>query len=137
MQLRELFSRMCRMPERRPRSSRWRAALAGLLLLGAASRVAAAQGAAPAQAPAEKDPYKDVYATYTPDFLKKIADGNHYGGTFSGWKKTPKEMELSSESTFYTLNLVHEDSRADALVEAALKKEKEGQFREALKMYQT
>ena len=46
-------------------------------------------------------------------------------------------MELSSEKSFYTLNIVKEDSRADALVLAGIEKEEAGLYREALKVYQT
>ncbi|KKL40787.1 hypothetical protein LCGC14_2367890, partial [marine sediment metagenome] len=57
-------------------------------------------------------------------------------GALQGWKRTPKQMRLSSEKGFYTLNLIHEDQRANALIKAGLKKEGEGQYREALKIYQ-
>lgn len=85
-----------------------------------------------------KDPYKDLYAGYAPPFLKALPKkkGDGYGSVFYGWAKSDEEMKLSSEQSFFTLNLVEEADRANALVEAGLKKEAEGQFREALKLYQ-
>jgi outer membrane protein assembly factor BamB len=93
--------------------------------------------AAMAQAPPVRDPFKDVYKGYVPDFIEKIDKGSPlYNNPFRGWKPDAEQMKLSSESSFYTLNVVEEDSRANALVEAALKREKDGQYREALKIYQ-
>ena len=89
--------------------------------------------AAPA---AVKDPYKDLYAKYQPDFLRKIRDRSGHAGDFRGWRRPEKAMKLSSEHTFYTLNLIHEDSRANALVAAGLAKEARGDYRYALKLYQ-
>jgi len=84
-----------------------------------------------------RDPTKDLYADYAPDYARRISEAGRNGsGLYSQWRKTEPEMELSSERGYFTLNLVHEDARANALVEAALNKEKEGQHREALKMYQ-
>ncbi len=81
------------------------------------------------------DPYKDLYSEYKPDFLKKIGQGG-YRSPYYKWDRDEEQMKLSSEKNFFTLNILHEDSRADALVEAGLKKESEGQFREALAIYQ-
>jgi outer membrane protein assembly factor BamB/tetratricopeptide (TPR) repeat protein len=89
-------------------------------------------GASPAGEPA-RDFYKDVYVDYQPDFVARIEKG---GGVFKTWKRTPEEMKLSAEPSFFTLTVIHEDSRANALIEAGLKKEREGQHREALKIYQ-
>lgn len=83
-----------------------------------------------------RDPYKDAYAGYRPDFIPKIDKGSGFSGPYRGWKRTDEEMKLSTESSFFTLNILEEDSRANALVEAGLKKEQEGQYREALKIYQ-
>src|SRR5579862_3296038 len=89
--------------------------------------------------PKSADPYKDLYAGYVPPFLKALPkkkdDG--YGTVFYHWAKSDEEMKLSTESSFYTLNVVEESDRANALVEAGLKKEADGQYREALKLYQT
>ncbi|MCE9529879.1 MAG: PQQ-binding-like beta-propeller repeat protein [Planctomycetes bacterium] len=82
------------------------------------------------------DPYKDIYAGYVPDFVPKINKGDNYRSLYYGWKKDEEHMKLSSEKNFYTLNVLEEDSRANALVEAGLKKESEAQYREALKIYQ-
>lgn len=72
------------------------------------------------------DPFKDDYASYKPDF---VGDKR--------WLRSAKQMKLSSEKSFFTLALVSRDARADALVEAGIAKEKEGAYREALKIYQT
>ncbi|MDD4891639.1 MAG: tetratricopeptide repeat protein, partial [Phycisphaerae bacterium] len=80
-----------------------------------------------------KDPFKDLYASYVPDFLARDARTGRDPGR---WMRTEDEMKLSTETTFFTLNLIDEDSRANALVEAALGQESKGQYRDALKMYQ-
>ncbi len=87
---------------------------------------------ATAQSP---DPYKDTYRGYVPDFIGKIDRGG-WGRAYYEWKRDEETMKLSSEPHFFTLNVLDVDTRADALVEAALKKEQEGQYREALKIYQ-
>lgn len=105
-----------------------RVACLGVLLLGGL--------AAAADPPPLRDPYKDTYADYRPDFLQRIEKGSNTTGPFRGWKRDAEQMKLSTEPSFFTLNVLDEDSRANALVEAGLKKEQEGQFREALKIYQ-
>ena len=82
-----------------------------------------------------RDPYKGVYSDYTPDFIKKIESAG-WQRAYYGWKRDTEQMKLSSEKGFFTLNILNEDSRADALVKAGLKKEQEQQFGEALKIYQ-
>ncbi len=82
-----------------------------------------------------RDPYKDIYTDYTPDFIQKMTSAG-WQRPYYGWRRDEEQMKLSSEKSFFTLNILNEDSRADALVEAGLKKEREGQFREALKIYQ-
>lgn len=82
--------------------------------------------------PSLPDAVKAPYANYKPDFIDKVVPNNRareYGPYM-------ENMKLSSEKSFFTLSLVEEDSRANALVDAALKKEEEGQYPEALKMYQ-
>ncbi|MDD4888716.1 MAG: PQQ-binding-like beta-propeller repeat protein, partial [Phycisphaerae bacterium] len=84
----------------------------------------------PATAPESaqiKDPFKDLYASYVPGFLARSPQR---------WMRGEDQMKLSSEQTFFTLNMIDEDSRANALVDAALQQESKGQFRDALKMYQ-
>ena len=71
-----------------------------------------------------KDPYKDIYFGYVPPFLKLVRLPSH------------KQMKLSTEQSFFTLNMLHEDDRANALVKAALEREEKGRYRDALKMYQ-
>ena len=82
------------------------------------------------------DPYKGIYASYKPDFIEHIEKQSGWQRALRGWKRTEKEMQLSYEKGFFTLNMIHEDQRANALVAAALKKEAQGQYREALKIYQ-
>ena len=114
---------------------RRRVALAVALSLAFAGPALAA---APTKAPppGTKDPYKDAYQGYRPPFLRLIAEGSGYAGLFSGWPRPEKMMRLSTESSFFTLNYIHQDSRANALVDAALAKETNGRYRDALKMYQ-
>lgn len=83
-----------------------------------------------------KDPCPDPYAGKPPDFLNHIARGSGYRGPFQGWPQPAKLMKLSQEKSFFTLNLVNEDSRAYALVAEGIKKEREGQYRDAMKVYQ-
>lgn len=97
------------------------------LLLGAGYSVPAQES--------PRDPFKDIYADYQPDFLAKISRSG-WGRSYYGWKRDEEQMKLSSEPNFFTLNILNEDSRAEALVEAGLKKESEGQYREALAIYQ-
>ena len=82
-------------------------------------------------APPIPDPFEGTYKDYKPDYLKMSIHEGSYG-------KMPSEaeMKLSSEAAFYTLNLINESSRAYALVDAAKQKENEGQYREALEIYQ-
>ncbi|MCG3178149.1 MAG: Outer membrane protein assembly factor BamB [Phycisphaerae bacterium] len=79
------------------------------------------------------DPYKTIYKDYRPDFMDGV-EGDRDNRT--GWHPDAKTMELSTEPKFFTLCMLHEDSRAVALVEAGLKKEADGQYQEALKVYQ-
>ncbi|MEX0702362.1 MAG: PQQ-binding-like beta-propeller repeat protein, partial [Planctomycetales bacterium] len=112
----------------------------GVLLPGAFSAAAHAQEVPPAGLPAAqdgantpaRDPYREQYEGYRPAFLETMRTG----GGFQGWSKSEEEMRLSTETSFFTLNVLHEDSRANALVAAGLKKEAEGQHREALAIYQ-
>ena len=90
-------------------------------------------GAAPPGPAKRRDPFKDRYANYKPEFLDYVW-GKVRG--FRGWGIPEKKMRLSSEKSFYTLNILNQDARANALVEAALGKERQGQYRDALKMYQ-
>jgi outer membrane protein assembly factor BamB len=103
---------------------------AAWLLALALAWVGAAAPAAEAEAAPE--PFKGLYEGYKPDFLDDV----WHGRVFGRWRASEKEMRLSSEPTFFTLNLIHEDARANALVRAAREKELEGRYRDALKMYQ-
>jgi outer membrane protein assembly factor BamB len=104
-----------------------------------------ARAAEPAAAPPERaaallpDPYKDLYRDYVPPYASR--DGGITRGyaayVYHKWH-TPshKEMRLSTEPSFYTLNTLRTDSRAEAYIDAAIEKEKLGQHRQALKIYQ-
>ncbi len=84
----------------------------------------------PSTKPASKpDPIKNIYTGYKPPFLDVMA---HY----KGWQRSRKEMELSFEKSFYTLNVVDEDKRANALIAAGIEREEKGLYREAVKIYQ-
>ncbi|MGQ9662798.1 MAG: outer membrane protein assembly factor BamB family protein [Kiritimatiellia bacterium] len=79
----------------------------------------------------ELDPFEAVYRNYRPDFVVRFAEEQ------KGRNAVPADkLKLSTETTFYTLTLLPEVVRANSLVEAAMKKEEEGQFREALEIYQ-
>jgi outer membrane protein assembly factor BamB/tetratricopeptide (TPR) repeat protein len=80
--------------------------------------------AAEAPKPALKDPYKDIYTDYKPPFLRHVR------------LPSAKAMKLSTEPSFFTLNLIHQDARANALVQAGIEREEKGLYREALKVYQ-
>lgn len=109
-----------------------------LFLIVACMSVADRASAAEIEQPtsAGPDPVKGIYADYVPDFVGLIDRQGGYNQPMNGWKRSEEEMRLSSEPKFFTLNVLAEDSRANALVEAGLKKEADGQHREALKIYQ-
>ena len=81
-----------------------------------AAALAAGQGAVATRRPAA-DPARAAYTGYRPDFL------DHLGrrGRLHRWKRTAEEMRLSYEPSFFTLSILHEDQRADALIAAARK----------------
>ncbi|MCG3179232.1 MAG: Outer membrane protein assembly factor BamB [Phycisphaerae bacterium] len=121
-------------PGRRGRA--WFLVAAAAMLISADAAVAQPADA-PAPAKPSRDPYKDLYRGYKPDFIDMIAGrSREYSGIFRGWQRDEKEMKLSTEPNFYTLNYIQEDTRAAALVEAGLARESAGQYREALKIYQ-
>ncbi len=122
-------------PASRPRWS-FLSAFLPLLALQVSAAGAGEPAAPHPPPPTAKDPYKNLYKGYRPDFLWFIAQGSGYMGIFSGWPQPEKKMRLSSEPSFFTLNMIHEDSRANALVKAALDKEQQKRYRDALKMYQ-
>lgn len=72
-----------------------------------------------------------VYRGYKPDFMHQDSRGR-YRIPMPGRGK----MELSAEKTFYSMSFVEISSRADALVEAGVEKEKNGDFRLAIDIYQ-
>jgi outer membrane protein assembly factor BamB/tetratricopeptide (TPR) repeat protein len=96
--------------------------LTAFLLAGLPLIVSGAEtNAAPAKPFQATDIYEDIYRAYQP----------------VGWTGSDAEtMKLSSEKSFFTLNLLSESDRAYALVTAAREKEQERQFGEAMEIYQ-
>ncbi len=84
-----------------------------------------AQEADKSQASAVEQRYKD----YEPDFLDKRL--------YEGRRGPDSEvMKISTEESFLTLNLLPESDRAYALIKAAREREAQGQYAEALEIYQ-
>jgi outer membrane protein assembly factor BamB/tetratricopeptide (TPR) repeat protein len=98
----------------------------------ASARAAEPPPFAGTERPKPKDPFKDLYARYRPGFLRQVWQERVFGR----WRPSEKQMKLSTEPSFYTLNVIEQDARADALIRAGLAKELAGKHREALKMYQ-
>jgi len=82
-----------------------------------------------------REPFPEPYAA-PPDFLDKL--GYVYGRT--GPEELKGKMDLSFEPVFYTecdlSGYSKPEPRSAALVKAALAKEEQGEFREALEIYQ-
>ena len=78
---------------------------------------------APGSAAALHDVYAETYRAYDPGFRfpEKI---------------DAEKKKLSSEPRFFTLNLLPESSRANALIEAGKARESKGRFKEAMAIYQ-
>ena len=75
------------------------------------------------------NPFAPIYRDYGVDFSAGLGAMQQAG-------RPVEEMKLSSEPNFFTLALLDESSRAQALVEAAREKENTGMFKEALEIYQ-
>ncbi len=79
----------------------------------------------------KKQSLDSVYKSYRPDFAV-TNDPRAYG-----IHRPPKKvMELSTEKTFHSRSYVERSSRADALVAAGIEKEKSGDYRLAIAIYQ-
>ena len=82
-----------------------------------------------------RESYPDPYAR-PPDFLQKVVEDLRDKER----REYDKKMDLSFEPTFYTLTDLHgyskPEPRSTALVRAALEKEQQGEYREALEVYQ-
>jgi len=114
------------------RSDRGRAG--GAFLAAVASLAVGAIAAPPS--PERKPPpdgYSRIYAGYRPSFLALARRRRYSRGPLAVDAET---MRLSGERDFFTLNLLDERSRACAIIEAARKRQGEGQTREAMKLYQ-
>ncbi|MFO7900917.1 MAG: PQQ-binding-like beta-propeller repeat protein, partial [Planctomycetota bacterium] len=110
---------------------------AGALLFAVLVPPAAAAADGPPGPPA--DPIKHLYRTYVPPYVDP--NGNtltrHYRRRlYLELKPTREHMRLSTEKAFYSLSTIHREDRANALIEAAITKERQEQYRAALKMYQ-
>ncbi|MCX7590750.1 MAG: PKD domain-containing protein, partial [Kiritimatiellae bacterium] len=79
---------------------------------------------------------RDSYDAYTPDFVDMIKRLSGYGGALQAYSVPDEMMKLSTEKAFFTLNRISESDRANALVEAGIKKEQEGRPNEAIEIYQ-
>ncbi|MHC4915694.1 MAG: PA14 domain-containing protein, partial [Planctomycetota bacterium] len=86
-----------------------------------------------------RDPYPDPYKA-PPKFVTEFNDycrNIHYRRYAAEFEK---RMDLSFEPTFYTLCDLHgyskPEPRSTALVRAALERERKGEYREALEIYQ-
>ena len=95
--------------------------------------LAAAVGAFAAQGPPPNEPapddYDRTYARYRPGFLDVIAGRRLLS-------VNADMMKLSREKQFFTLTILNESDRANAIVEAARQREAKGETREAIKLYQ-
>ncbi len=74
------------------------------------------------------NPFPDPYKVNPPDFANIIKG-------YKDWVPDAKKMKLSQETSFFTTTSINEDSRAYEFVKAAMRKEDEGQYREALQIY--
>jgi outer membrane protein assembly factor BamB/tetratricopeptide (TPR) repeat protein len=101
-------------------------------------------GVAHAQAPVtNRAPISNVfdegYRSYDPGFRFPDLMSREMKGVFALPEHASMVEELkklSSEPRFFTLNLLPESARANALIEAGKGKELEGQFKEAIEIYQ-
>ncbi|MFO7897611.1 MAG: PQQ-binding-like beta-propeller repeat protein, partial [Planctomycetota bacterium] len=105
------------------------------MLAGALPAVAKSMESGPVE-PRQKDPFKDNYQGYKPDFLELIRTRVGYKQPLRMYPVSREEMRVSSEKSFFTLNTIPTDQRANALVDAALGKERSERYREAGKIYQ-
>jgi outer membrane protein assembly factor BamB/tetratricopeptide (TPR) repeat protein len=101
--------------------------------------------AAFAQAPAATNrlrapnPIDEVYRSYDPGFRFPDEMSREMKAVFAlpeHAAMADEQKKLSSEPHFFTLNLLPESARANALVDAGKGKEEEGQFKEAIEIYQ-
>ena len=95
-----------------------------LFAMFALSVIGTAAWADSADQPSPPDPFKDLYEGYRPPFLEYVS------------RPSDERMKLSTEATFFTLNQIHADDRANALVEAARNREAQELYREAVQIYQ-
>ncbi|MFO7900604.1 MAG: PQQ-binding-like beta-propeller repeat protein [Planctomycetota bacterium] len=91
--------------------------------------------AAAADRPRRSDPYRDTYAGYVPSFVRaaRQPDAPEFYGKLI---RPAHEMARSTEPSFFTLNQIEQDSRATALVEAGVARERKRRYRDALAIYE-
>jgi hypothetical protein len=72
---------------------------------------------------------EETYADYLPDFINRDA---------RRWEKKGEDepLKLSYQGRFFNMAVVEEDSRVDALILAGRRKEAQGEYRDAWKVYQ-
>ncbi len=76
-----------------------------------------------------QDLFEQRYKEYKPDFLDKKLHVGRSG-------PDSEVMKISTEESFLTFNLISESDRAYALMKAAREREAQGQYAEALEIYQ-
>ncbi len=81
-------------------------------------------------------PFAEDYRGYSPDFLNHIARQSGHRGALRNYPVSDAEMKLSSEQSFFSLNLIPESDRAYALVNAAQAAIAENRHSEAMEIYQ-
>jgi len=99
--------------------------------------LAAAGAVAGEHAPAKKPPpdvYQRTYAGYRPSFLDLLAPGSSVRDR--SLIVDADTMKLSGEKRFFSLTILSEYDRVNAIVGAALQREAKGEIRGAMKLYQ-
>jgi len=105
--------------------------LLAVALLAAAGAMAG-ESAPPKRPP--PDAYQRTYAGYRPGFLDLLAPGSPVRNRLL--TVDADTMKLSREKYFFSLTILDEYGRANAIVDAALQREAKGRTREAMKLYQ-
>jgi len=112
-----------------------------ILLIIASLALHGAEGAAngDADGPLADDVFHQRYRQYTPAFMA-YSPGGKKGESQEGWhwsRLNRRVAKRSSEELFNNEARVADDSRVNALIDVALDREAQGEYREALQIYQT
>jgi len=88
----------------------------------------AADDAAPAAKPGSERGYEGIYKGYRPDFIDRDA---------RRWEARGRDepLKLSYQKRFFNMAVVDEDARVDAYIKYALKREGDGEYRDAITAY--